>query len=55
MNRSHYALVRRVENASSPQAADQIILSELDVIRQNLQQPRLSIVRRALESISTLF
>ncbi|KAF8842990.1 ARM repeat-containing protein [Paxillus ammoniavirescens] len=43
MNRSHYALVRRVETASSPQAADQIILSELDVIRQNLQQPRLSI------------
>ncbi|KIK97374.1 hypothetical protein PAXRUDRAFT_31834 [Paxillus rubicundulus Ve08.2h10] len=43
MSRSHYALVRRVETASSPQAADRIILSELDVIRQNLQQPHLSI------------
>ncbi|KAF9227270.1 ARM repeat-containing protein [Gyrodon lividus] len=43
MSRTQYALVRKVETASSPQAADQIILGELDVIRQNLQQPHLSI------------
>lgn len=47
MSRAQYALVRKVENAVSPQAADQILLSELDVIRRNLQQPHLSIVRRA--------
>ena len=46
MSRAQYALVRKVENAASPQAADQILLSELDVIRRNLQQPHLSIVRR---------
>lgn len=46
MSRAHYALVRKVENAASPQAADQILLNELDVIRHNLQQPHLSIVRR---------
>ncbi|KAF9237513.1 armadillo-type protein [Melanogaster broomeanus] len=43
MTRTHYALVRKVEGATSPQAADQVILSELDVIRQNLQRPHLSI------------
>ena len=47
MSRAQYGLVRRVENAASPQAADQILLNELDVIRHNLQQPHLSIVRRA--------
>jgi hypothetical protein len=46
MSRAHYALVRNVENAASPQAADHILLNELDVIRRNLQQPHLSIVRR---------
>ncbi|KAF8557577.1 ARM repeat-containing protein [Imleria badia] len=43
MSRAHYALVRNVENAASPQAADHILLNELDVIRRNLQQPHLSI------------
>lgn len=46
MSRAHYALVRKVENAVSPQAADQILLNELDVVRRNLQRPHLSIVRR---------
>lgn len=46
MSRAQYALVRHVENADSPQAADQILLSELDVIRRTLQQRHLSIVRR---------
>ncbi|KAI9569737.1 armadillo-type protein [Boletus coccyginus] len=43
MSRAQYALVRKVENAASPQAADQILLNELDVIRRNLQQPHMSI------------
>jgi AP-4 complex subunit epsilon-1 len=43
MSRAQYALVRKVENAASPQAADKILLNELDVIRRNLQQPHLSI------------
>ena len=47
MSRAQYALVRKVENAASPQAADQILLNELDVIRRNLQQAHLSTVRRA--------
>lgn len=50
MSRAQYALVRKVENAASPQAADQILLNELDVIRRNLQQPHLSIVRRAFRT-----
>ncbi|KAF8444709.1 armadillo-type protein [Boletus edulis BED1] len=43
MSRAQYALVRKLENAASPQAADQIVLNELDVIRRNLQQRHLSI------------
>jgi AP-4 complex subunit epsilon-1 len=50
MSRAQYALVRKVENAASPQAADKILLNELDVIRRNLQQPHLSIVRRAFRT-----
>ncbi|KAH7888611.1 armadillo-type protein [Phlebopus sp. FC_14] len=43
MSRAHYGLVRKVETAPSPQAADQILLKEFDVMRRSLQQPRLSI------------
>ncbi|KIJ67872.1 hypothetical protein HYDPIDRAFT_185857 [Hydnomerulius pinastri MD-312] len=43
MSRAHYGLVRKVEMALSPQAADQVLLSEVDVIRRNLAQPHLSI------------
>jgi len=46
MSRVHYSLIRRVEVASSAQAADQTLLSEIQVIRSTLEQPRLSIVRR---------
>ena len=45
MSRAQYGLVRKVENAASPQAADQILLNELDVTHRNLQRPHLSIVR----------
>lgn len=47
MSRAQYGLVRKIENAASPQATDQIILNELDSIRRDLQQPHLSIVRDA--------
>ncbi|KAG1716652.1 hypothetical protein ID866_530 [Astraeus odoratus] len=43
MNRAHYNLVHRVETAGSTQAADQILLGEINVIRSTLQQQRLSI------------
>ncbi|KAG9316700.1 armadillo-type protein [Chiua virens] len=43
MSRAHYALVRKIENATSAQAADQILLDEIDVIRRTLQKPHLSI------------
>ena len=45
MSRAQYSLVRRVETAASPQAANQILLNELDIIRRNLQRRHLSIVR----------
>lgn len=47
MSRAHYGLVRRVETATSMQDADQILLSEIIGIRGSLQNPRLSLVRRA--------
>ena len=47
MSRAQYGLVRKIENAASPQATDQIILNELNSIRRDLQQPHLSIVRDA--------
>lgn len=43
MSRVHYSLIRRVEAASSAQAADQTLLSEIQVIRTTLEQPHLSI------------
>ncbi|KAG1751650.1 armadillo-type protein [Suillus paluster] len=36
LSRAHYSLVRKVESAQSPQAADQILLSEIDGIRHHL-------------------
>ncbi|KAG1890377.1 armadillo-type protein [Suillus subluteus] len=35
LSRAHYSLVRKVESAQSPQAADQIHLSEIDGIRRH--------------------
>ncbi|KAG2078780.1 ARM repeat-containing protein [Suillus decipiens] len=35
LSRAHYSLVRKVESAQSPQAADQIYLSEIDSIRRH--------------------
>lgn len=43
MSRAHYSLVRRVETAVSIQAADGVILDEINTIRSTLQQPYLPI------------
>ncbi|KAI6000552.1 armadillo-type protein [Pisolithus albus] len=43
MSRAHYSLVRRVETAASIQAADGVILDEINTIRSTLQQPYLPI------------
>ncbi|KAL4074160.1 armadillo-type protein [Scleroderma citrinum] len=53
MNRVHYSLVRKVEAASSAQAADQILLNEIEVIRTTLAQPHLS-VKACKESLILL-
>ncbi|KAI6032934.1 armadillo-type protein [Pisolithus orientalis] len=43
MSRAHYSLVRRVETATSVQAADRVILDEINTIQSTLEQPHLSI------------
>lgn len=45
-SRAHYALVRKVETATSPQQADRFLVTEVKVIRDRLAQPGLSLVRR---------
>ena len=46
ISRAHYALVRKVETATSVPAADQVLLAEIEVIREHLS--------RALSEVSTL-
>ncbi|PCH37830.1 ARM repeat-containing protein [Wolfiporia cocos MD-104 SS10] len=43
ISRAHYALVRKIETASSPQLADQYLLAEVDSIREQLTRPTLSL------------
>jgi AP-4 complex subunit epsilon-1 len=43
-SRAHYALVRNVETAMSPQQADQHLLAEVKSIRNRISQPGLSVV-----------
>lgn len=46
LNRTHYALVRKVETATSTQAADQALTSEINSIRHRFQSnPTVSTVR----------
>jgi AP-4 complex subunit epsilon-1 len=48
MSRAHYALVRKVESANSPQLADRYLLSEIQSLRRGFEDPRLSLVRSLL-------
>ncbi|KAI6125691.1 armadillo-type protein [Pisolithus croceorrhizus] len=43
MSRAHYSLVRKVETAASVQAADRVVLDEINTIRSTLQQPYLPV------------
>ena len=45
MSRAHYALVRKVETATSPPIVDQIVLSEIETIRDRLRHSSLTQVR----------
>lgn len=45
LNRTHYALVRHIESAPSPEMADSYILKEVDSIRSRLRHPAISLVR----------
>jgi hypothetical protein len=44
ISRAHYAIVRKVETATSSQLADQYLLAEVKSIRYRLAQPGLSMV-----------
>lgn len=44
MSRAHYAIVRKVESASSPQSADQDLFLEMKSIEGQLLHPKLSLV-----------
>lgn len=44
LSRTHYAIVRKVETATSPQLADQYLLAEVKSIQHRLAQPGLSMV-----------
>ncbi|KAF7375959.1 Adaptin-N domain-containing protein [Mycena sanguinolenta] len=54
LNRAHYALVRNVESAPSPEMADSYILKEVESIRYRLRHPTLSLVRVLLGLRHTL-
>ncbi|KAJ7124951.1 armadillo-type protein [Mycena epipterygia] len=43
LNRAHYALVRHVESAPSPEMADSYILKEVESIRSRLRHPTISL------------
>ena len=45
LSRAHYALVRKIETASSIPAADQVLLAEIEAIRERLSRSRLMEVR----------
>lgn len=51
ISRSHYALVRKVETAQTPQQADQYILAEVDSIHSQLSRSTLTAVRRLHRSL----
>lgn len=42
MNRTHYSLVRKVEEAPSPGAADQLLQEEARAMQHELSKPGLS-------------
>ena len=42
MSRAHYALVRKVELATSPQAADTILLAEIEDVHYRLMHSTLT-------------
>jgi AP-4 complex subunit epsilon-1 len=46
ISKSHYALVRRVESAESPQQADQHLMAAVQEARHRLAHPALSLARR---------
>ena len=44
INRAHYAIVQKVENANDPGLADDAIIQEIDTIRARFQRPAFSAV-----------
>ncbi|KIP09086.1 hypothetical protein PHLGIDRAFT_346214 [Phlebiopsis gigantea 11061_1 CR5-6] len=52
MSRAHYALVRNVEDATSPPMADQYLLEEVENIRSRLSRP--TSARQTKECLITL-
>jgi AP-4 complex subunit epsilon-1 len=46
LSRAHYALVRKIESATSIQSANQLLIPEIKSRREQLGHPGLSLVRR---------
>ena len=44
MSRAHYAIVRKVESASTIQSGDQHIFLEINSIQEQLAHPKLQLV-----------
>ena len=44
MSRAHYAIVRKVESASTIQSGDQHIFLEINFIQEQLAHPKLQLV-----------
>lgn len=54
MSRAHYALVRKVELATSLQAADAVLLAEIEAIHYRLVHSTLTQVCREISQIIVL-
>lgn len=52
LSRAHYAIVRKVESATSSQAADQHLAAEIKSIRRQLAHPALDLVRNLLLALA---
>ena len=50
LSRRHYAIVKKVESATTTAAADQEIILEIKSLQNDIQDPRLSIVSKRRHS-----
>ena len=53
LSRQHYGLVRRVEEEISLQAADKLVVNEVEVVKRQMSEPGLQLVRDLCKFVST--